>query len=576
VRPQVEALESRLVPYALSGGAWPNPQVVTISFVPDGTQVGVNQYGIATSNLFSTFNTHLGSTATWERQILLAAQTWASVANINFSVVGDNGTPVGQGPDQQGDPNMGDIRIGGFNLGNGWLAQTFMPPPLDNYSIAGDIQFNTAIGFHIGSTYDLYSVAAHEFGHALGLEHSPCSTANVMYPSYNGVKKGLSSDDIAGIEAIYGARQPDVYNSNGASDGTLATAANLTSLINPALDTALVQNLDVTSTTQSEYYTFTAPANAGSSLTVTVQSAGLSLFTPQATLYAANGTTVLATATSAGSLDGGTLTLTATNVTPGEQFYVKVSGADSTVFSTGEYALTLNFGSGSPPAVPIPVTTLANGNPLQGGGAQADSMPAGTVGGTSATLPPVAAVTTTAVPGSTATVLARQDASPSLPVTAAALPAFLRLDQAQSLSGPRGDVSLASGDNQAAVPPAAQRDNPARPASGSQDQAPARPRRVDEGVTGSAAAELWVEVTTAYFAEVAARQDVQTLEGPSAEQPPAEAAPVDVARVAGGAAVLLGGAGLGAPAGDPAHGDRRPHVQARSPARQLPRPSDAE
>ena len=34
----LEELESRLVPtYGLSGNAWPAPQLVTISFVPDGT-----------------------------------------------------------------------------------------------------------------------------------------------------------------------------------------------------------------------------------------------------------------------------------------------------------------------------------------------------------------------------------------------------------------------------------------------------------------------------------------------------------------------------------------------------------
>ena len=33
----VERLETWLAPYALSGNAWPNPQLITISFEPDGT-----------------------------------------------------------------------------------------------------------------------------------------------------------------------------------------------------------------------------------------------------------------------------------------------------------------------------------------------------------------------------------------------------------------------------------------------------------------------------------------------------------------------------------------------------------
>lgn len=49
--PQIEPLESRVVPYSTSGNAWPNPQLITLSFVPDGTNLG----GV-TSNLFSSFN----------------------------------------------------------------------------------------------------------------------------------------------------------------------------------------------------------------------------------------------------------------------------------------------------------------------------------------------------------------------------------------------------------------------------------------------------------------------------------------------------------------------------------------
>ena len=46
-RLQVEALEARAVPTA-SGNLWPHPELVTVSFVPDGTNLG----GV-TSNLFN-------------------------------------------------------------------------------------------------------------------------------------------------------------------------------------------------------------------------------------------------------------------------------------------------------------------------------------------------------------------------------------------------------------------------------------------------------------------------------------------------------------------------------------------
>ena len=50
---------------------------------------------------------------------------------------------------------------------------------------------------------DLYSVVLHEVGHALGLGHSDVPGA-VMYPYYRQAS-GLTADDVAGIQALYGS-----------------------------------------------------------------------------------------------------------------------------------------------------------------------------------------------------------------------------------------------------------------------------------------------------------------------------------------------------------------------------------
>ena len=68
VRLHLEVLESRLAPYAVSGNLWPHPNKITISFVPDGTNLG----GV-TSNLLSTWNARFGSATAWQTEILRAA-----------------------------------------------------------------------------------------------------------------------------------------------------------------------------------------------------------------------------------------------------------------------------------------------------------------------------------------------------------------------------------------------------------------------------------------------------------------------------------------------------------------------
>jgi len=86
--------------------------------------------------------------------------------------------------------------------GTSVLAHTFYPVSNNPESVAGDMHFNAAEAWSVGSGVDVFSVALHEAGHALGLGHSAIPGA-VMYPYYSPAT-GLTADDIAAVQALYG------------------------------------------------------------------------------------------------------------------------------------------------------------------------------------------------------------------------------------------------------------------------------------------------------------------------------------------------------------------------------------
>lgn len=359
----VEKLEERVVLYATSGNAWPHPELITISFEPDGTNLG----GVY-SNLQSTFDNTPGLAGVWKSEILRAAQTWAQQTNINFAVVGDSGASIGSGAYQQGSPTIGDIRIGGFSFGDSNLASAFMPPPINNQSAGGDIEFNTSVGYSIGGGTDLYTVAVHEIGHALGLYHSSVTSAQ-MYGTYNGAKSGLTSDDIAGIQNIYSKGSARTKDGEEGANGnnSINDPDTISGKFQRSTDALVMDNLDITTTSDVDYYKVKLPAYTSSTMVVRVQSAGISLLAPKVTVYAEDKVTVLGTATGTSS---SSISVTVNGVGNNDVYYIKVEGADTSVFGTGDYGLIVGLAADAPTTVAPPNTTLANGTPFSAGGGQ--------------------------------------------------------------------------------------------------------------------------------------------------------------------------------------------------------------
>lgn len=137
-----------------------------------------------------------------------AFSTWAGWTGLSFREV-----PMASGPEiiiRFVAGNHGDGAANAFDGVSGVLAHAFFPPvpPNTPIPIQGDTHFDEAETWTItvppaAGRIDLTTVAIHEFGHALGLNHSPV-VGSVMEAFYGGPRRVLHGDDIAGITSIYG------------------------------------------------------------------------------------------------------------------------------------------------------------------------------------------------------------------------------------------------------------------------------------------------------------------------------------------------------------------------------------
>lgn len=306
----VEYLEDRDVPSATVWGTpWPDAQHLTLSLAPDGTNIS----GVASS--LSSVLAEAGPSG--ELALLEAFQTWADYANINFGLVADGGEAFGIGKAIQDDPRFGDIRIGARPLDSDVIAIT---SPFDYFNTySGDVVLNSSQP--IGSAYNLYTVALHEAGHALGLPDNNDPTS-VMYEYYNGTNGSLSASDIAAIQALYGARTPNT------TSNTLTTALNYTTPVYAQLN----------SPTDADYYRFATPL-LFTGTTIHLQAEGLSLLDATVSVYNAQGR--LVASTTATDPTNNDLTLQLNNLAGLSKYYVEVSSPNGGVFDVGSYNLTI-------------------------------------------------------------------------------------------------------------------------------------------------------------------------------------------------------------------------------------------
>ncbi|MFB3825822.1 MAG: matrixin family metalloprotease [Bryobacteraceae bacterium] len=195
--------------YVKVGQGWP-------SSGPDGAALGY----------FIESLTEKIPRSTAESEVVRALNEWAKHARITFRAAERASAPravtVLFGRREHGDryPFDGPGRV---------LAHTYYPAPPNPEPLAGDMHFDSDEDWHAGAAVDLFTVALHEAGHALGLGHSDRPGA-VMYPYYRQAA-ALGADDIAGIRELYGGRdqapQPAALELEIANAPAATTAASI-------------------------------------------------------------------------------------------------------------------------------------------------------------------------------------------------------------------------------------------------------------------------------------------------------------------------------------------------------------
>ena len=317
-----------------SGGAssilpalpWSSPERLTISFAPDGTRISNYQ-----SNLFDAFK-NLLTADQLETQILSAFQQWSNNSAINIGYQSDSGLQFGISGPVQGDSRVGDIRVGAIPMGGDVFAVAIKHDSVVAGTWAGDLIFNSnKIFANIG---EFYSVALHEAGHILGLEHST-NPAAAMFPRR--LNNKLVAADVLELQRRYGFRrldENDIGNKNNNDFNNSTRIKNSGSLMGRV---PLIVYGDLHRKTDVDYFDLPPLHGYTGPIKFELVTAGISLTRAKLNIY--NESEQLIQTVSGSGFRGSRISVTIPQAVEGETYFARVEAADQTQFSIGSYAI---------------------------------------------------------------------------------------------------------------------------------------------------------------------------------------------------------------------------------------------
>jgi hypothetical protein len=152
------------------------------------------------------------------------------------------------------------------------------------------------------------------------------------------------------VQTLYGARAGDSYEPNNTSGTASVLAFNGSNQIDI--------RADILSNSDGDWYKVTTPSNSTSTVTVKMQSAGLSLLNPKVYVFSSS-LSLLGSASATGYGDTATVTFSASASTV---YYIRAVANTGVTnpCSSGAYALQVNAGTGTLPTVSPPNTQVTS------------------------------------------------------------------------------------------------------------------------------------------------------------------------------------------------------------------------